>query len=339
VGVVIAWAIVLPGRALLNMETGSNQMSLAGALLYSCTAWIVTLKALIAGRWHLQPRLVLILRRFRKRDRRYAVVADNLAQACAGLAVPITIQDSSFRGGLPVGLKVLRQWSPVALLLTLLLLPAGFASLGVTATLSIWLVSCAAIAVFANRLMIRLGVFQAGVSDYKRVLEHIIHKIRRRRWLYAGTRAMTFPDEVWRDAIETAMHEADAVVIDVSEVSSALTWEISTVQRLIPPERVVLVWFDERTEEDRIRALQAEHSAILFGEQPEDPVPARVRQSLSGLVAPEWFDRCSLLPYERKRDRSGSTAFAAEATQLLVRCFAYAELDAKTDRKEQAVHT
>jgi hypothetical protein len=91
---------------------------------------------------------------------------------------------------------------------------------------------------------------------------------------------------------------------------------------------VLIVWYDERTEAERIRALQAQHSAELFGDRPvEDPVPAHIRQALSGLVTPEWLGRCCLLPYERKRGRAGAIAFAAEATTVLVRFFAHKEVE------------
>ena len=325
---VIAWAVLVPGRNLLEMEADNNQLLLASTFIYISVGLIVTLKGLIAGRWYLQPRLVLILRRFGRRTRRYAVIPDNVAEACRGLAVPITIQDSSFLGALPVGLNLVRQWMGIPFTLSMLLPMRAASAIGIPAALSVWVVSWAAVAVYGNRLLVRLGVFQAGVSDYARVLDRLIRDVRRRRWLYAGTRSMRFPDEVWRDAIEIAIREVDAVVIDVSDVSEAVAWEIATVERLVPPERVLIIWYDERTEAERIGALQAQHAAELFGDRPvEDPFPAHIRQALSGLVTPEWFGRCCFLPYERKRGRAGAVAFAAEATTVLVRFFAHKEVE------------
>jgi len=320
--------VLVPGRNLLEMETDNNQLLLASTFIYISVGLIVTLKGLIAGRWYLQPRLVLILRRFRRHERRYAVIAAIVAEACRGLAVPITIQDSSFRGSLPVGLDVMRQWMGIPFTLSLLLPIRAARAIGIPAALSVWVVSWAAIAIYGNRLLVRLGVFHAGVSDYSCVLDRLIRNVRRRRWLYAGTRSMCLPDEVWRDAIEMAIREDDAVVIDVNDVSEAVAWEIRTVERLTPPERVLIVWYEERTEAERIRALQAQHSAELFGDHPvENPVPAHIRQALSGVVTPEWFGRCCLLPHERKRGRAGAIAFAAEATTVLVRFFAHKEVE------------
>jgi hypothetical protein len=158
------------------------------------------------------------------------------------------------------------------------------------------------------------------------MLTKMFAKIRGRRLLYSGTRVMKLPDDVWQKAIEMSIREADAVVIDISDISDTVAWEINTVHRLIPPKCVLLTWYDGRSEIERVRELQTRHANAIFGQQQENRIPRQIRESLYQVVPELWVSQCRLLPYDRERKKYTRTLFGSEASQLLVRCFVYSRV-------------
>jgi len=67
---------------------------------------------------------------------------------------------------------------------------------------------------------------------------------------------MKFPDKVWRDGIDFCLRNADAVVIDLTDVSENVEWEIATAFRLVGPEKIMLTWTVDNSEGDRTKLPQ-----------------------------------------------------------------------------------
>lgn len=319
---VVLYGVLVPIPQVLALPSGFRQETALCMLLLMLLAIYAVISRLIRGRYLIQPRMVLVLRRFRKRQWRYGVVLDFLKFGCQGLAVPITIQDSSFRGDLPVSLELI-QWITFPVLCFAVILSAPFYAPSLPLMFTVWVGGCAVILVVGRWVVRWTAVYRSDSAGYEDMLTRMFARIRRRRLLFSGTQVMKFPDDVWQRAIERCIREADAVVIDISEISDAVGWEINTVRQLIPLERVVLIWADSRSERERVRELQERHLRRIFGQSQESPLPQPIRQVLYKMVPEDWARRCVTLAYDRRRKRFLRTVFTSELAQGLVRCFTY----------------
>jgi hypothetical protein len=328
---VIVYGVLVPLPQVLALPSGFQQQTAFGMLIALLGAIYTVVVRITEGRYLIQPRIVLVLRRFRKRQWRYGVVLDYLKFGCLGLAVPITIQDSSFRGNLPISLELV-QYLLLPALCFALVISTPFLNVPFPLMLTLWVGGCAAIISIGYSLLRRIAVYSSGPSGYQQMLTKMFLKIRRRRLLYSGTQVMKFPNAVWQNAIEMSIREADAVVIDISEISDAVAWEINTVRELMPSQRVIFIWSDARSEKERVRELQTRHLRRIFAQPQESRIPQSIREVLYKIVPADWVARCSTLPYVRSRKRYTNTFFASELAQLLVRSFAYGSLSDRIDR-------
>jgi hypothetical protein len=240
-----------------------------------------------------RPRLVLLLRRFRKRSKKEFVLAHQLGLACRALAVPITVQDSSFRGDLPIGLQVLTVILEIASILgppyvisLIALYYPGSAAIGWQAVALLWLVGGGSVYLCFKYLFRRTAVFRASKTNWRHTMQNVVRNIRRRPWTYAGTRVLKLPDERWKDAIQYFLNEADAVVIDISEISANVEWEIQETFARIRPEAILLCWASDK-------ASGADLSS-----------PAMER--LTEFIPAESVQRCSRHAYSRSTSRLDS---------------------------------
>lgn len=259
----------------------------------------------VASRFENRPRLVLLLRRFSSYAKDEMVLARVLGRAARGLAVPVTVQDESFKGDLPMGLQAAERYLllPVTVLLPtgiLFWLPGSSSALDLIVT---WLV----VAVFTylgGRAALRwFGTYRASAGDWRRGVDRIVAKIRRNSGSFSGTAVIKLPTSVWRDAVRTMLDEADAVVIDLTAMSSNLEWEIAEAFQRRPPESILLTWAATKYDAD--------------GEMP----PAYL-DSLEEILGPERLGRCRRSHYPREARGMSSIITEMVLPLHLARCLA-----------------
>jgi hypothetical protein len=305
VGIVIAAPLMTAGGVvLIATETFGTMMGFAGA------AWFFY--RLVASRFLCRERVVLVLRRFGVYDKETRVLPGFLGDVCAGLAVPITVQDNSFAGYVPMGLQALhRILAPVVSIGSGL--GAAFLVVNVSADMTV-LAVLAGIGTFLGvyalitKLTHRLSVSRASEDDYAQVVSGLLSGIRDRRGFYSGTRVMVLPDERWQDAIVMSLKQADAVVIDVTDVSENVVWEIGKAFELVPAEAIIVAWTTGSTGD-------------------VDAMPSRAYAILESRVGADRLARCTHRPYPQSMARIPAFLKDVFVTDL-ARCFAHRQRSA-----------
>jgi len=251
----------------------------------------------IASWFRARPRSLLLLRRFTGFDDKRFVVARVLGEACSGLAVPITIQDDSFRGDTPIALEALLRYIgiPLAFVIPLLLLMLAprsfFLAFGEIGAVASVLALGAALCWLCVSVAKRRAVIRAGVADYRPRLERFFQSVRTRMVMDSGTRVMRFSNDAWRDAIELCLDKVDCVVVDITDINENVAWEVGAVYRRFPPEAVLLIWEYEASG------------------QPADD---------GGSIPAALLDRLSLVVPREKIERSRRVARPGEMSLLAV---------------------
>jgi hypothetical protein len=321
---VILYVSLVPLPRALELPGGAVRNGVLSWLFFFTVLVTNTLRNVAVARLVNPTRVVLVLRRFRKPDKRYTVLAHEVGEAGQGLAVPITIQDSSFRGSPAMVVSVIRdvlfQLGAILLLfLGMRLVPLGGLR-GVAMLVATWAAVLWLIYRVADDLIKRYAARRTTEADFRQVLQDVFRRIRHRRGLYRGTRVLKFPDSVWQRAIEVAVREADAVLIDVTDVSEAVAWEIRTVQQQIPPESVVLTWSE--ADEQRLEAgLMSPREVPTIQRMPE-----QVSDSLLRIVPAAWLARCQAYPYRQSRGPIGDD-WRTRGSLSLALCMAIAQRD------------
>lgn len=248
----------------------------------------------ISGRrlWKVEQggHLVLWLRRFGRNDLRKFPFGKILSQASGDYATPLTIQDSTYRfsfdfliskgvgvilfimifgfiGGLVISLLIAFAWDGLGRVIglgdwwNLLILPI---TIPIVFGLPIYLV--------------RRACFQRlKASNARRKIEELSDQVRLGRRSNALHIARC-GDSFWRDAVQTGIERASAVVIDVTAVGRNIRWELSQVKALVPPERVILV-------------AAAQHGEPFLGRM-------RLGKELEDVFGISWLMRTRKILYE-----------------------------------------
>ncbi len=308
--VLAGYAVLVPLRNYFNMPSGFASDMALGQILFVIMSIGFTINYLVTTRMARASRVILVLRRFREHDHRRTVLPRVVGSATAGIAVPITIVDSSFPGESSPWVQILGIWliAPATLLvgsIWIFFMPLhGFSGVMiwfVIMGLVFWLLF-----EIKERLAVALGVTRTTEENFQRVLSSVLTSIRRRKGKYAGTMALKFPDSVWKSAIRKSLVEADAVLVDVTEISASLEWELLTVKELVPAERVVLAWSIENVKQAADQDVMAQHLSQVLGDETKtaddsipSQMPARLFERLDALLSKEWIRKCQMLPYEK----------------------------------------
>jgi hypothetical protein len=179
-----------------------------------------------------------------------------LGRACFGLASPVTIQDSSFKSSV---LATSRQYwiiGPLVgmlgvvgiVLLTMPILVDPLPSRGVRLPLIFgWL---GLLHVVGYRVLRRLGVVSRNWSA-EQVAKHLDAVRRGQRLLGHGVEVLKVArtGDEWKLVIREALARADLAIIDVSDVTDPIIWEIDQALRQLHRDRILLV-----AEERSVRA-------------------------------------------------------------------------------------
>ena len=235
--------------------------------------------------------IVLWLRRFGASDAERSVVHVHLGGCCAGMAVPVTIQDSSLQysyqeaslrslRGMPLALG---QIVALNLLLALLLVPfiddiSSFRYFWVAMILEALLV-----ALLHRRLFRRSGAFALMEPEAVGRFLREIKTGKPRTAGGGGIAVIKVEDAKWPAAIEVALRHTDVLVADVSRLSPNITWELARAR--------------ER--------LDARQFVFAYGVDPgeAESVPDDVTNALVSVLGEDTVAGCSWFLYTKRRAR------------------------------------
>jgi len=178
-----------------------------------------------------------------------------LSQACSCLAHPFTIQDSSYNSNLlgdflgrgwfilPLTFLALIVGVAISFLLSFMFLPESLIKAGgLIGTLLLFVIgpflSFKAYRLLGNKPYIN----QENKHELINKLEYIrAGRIKN----ITGVDVIQCNDNDWQDIVSTALLKADIAIVDVSEVTENLAWEISQTFKYLPKDRVIFVCEEE----------------------------------------------------------------------------------------------
>jgi len=88
-----------------------------------------------------------------------------------------------------------------------------------------------------------MGVLRLKHPDVDAKLRRLLQSLRRDKRHVPGVGGLvviSVPDDDWRNAVHMTLEQSSVVVIDVTELSENLTWELSTATALLPIEKVLM---------------------------------------------------------------------------------------------------
>jgi hypothetical protein len=225
-----------------------------GSFLLSPTEFLILV---LASRFQKGDRLVLWLRRFHVR-RPGGTHFDRLLQgACGGFGFPLTVQDSTFKSSLAMSAVKMQILATPLMLGSLVVVIVTYQSLarafglsdpftapglpgfGFWLFMGVWIVACVLLGISAYR---RLGYVLLKPSNAREKTLRVIRQITRRKgWRFdIGIFVIHCDDSFWREIVELCLTCASTAVIDVTEPSQNVIWELETAFRLMAPESIVL---------------------------------------------------------------------------------------------------
>lgn len=236
--VLICIALCVAVTIVLSVITGKFTGFVPGALIMAWLLWTSQRTGCV----------VVWLRRFHRKDQKpFQYFLEN---ACKFLAVPVTIQDSSFRHSATWSTVKVAQYAGLVGLSGLVL---GALALFLSDEVFRWgdnvSFTVAAIAFLAPTavsgvlLTRRFGFVRLQQSNAQKKTLQLLDKIRARKAKCAGIALLSCGDAFWRDVVRLCLQRADAIVIDVADPSEHVLWEIKTAMELnISPENILLAY-------------------------------------------------------------------------------------------------
>jgi hypothetical protein len=192
-----------------------------------------------------KDRFVLWLRHFQERDQHQLRLNIPLFW-CSDLFIPITLRDSSFgasigsayfrlasRGLFLFPIVVMPMFFLISLVLILVISRLDFLSDKIIPLLVIiaFLLSIVPVVtyLYIKRKSFGLpGWYQLSILSPTLQVDFIINKTLQRGYPFADSVIIQCPDEVWREVVKFVVEKSSIVLIDVSELTDNLIWEIET---------------------------------------------------------------------------------------------------------------
>jgi hypothetical protein len=245
--------------------------------------------------------LVLWLRRFHRRQQK--PFQNILERACTFVGTSITIQDSSFRSSQAMAST---RISTFGWFLFVILLVFGYPVMNTIYVLIAVIIAFTwFVIVFA--LFRRLGHIKLRESNSRDRTFRLIQTIRERKAYRGGVVILKCEDSFWHDVVSLAIQHADAVIVDVTEPSENVIWELQTALRAKAPENILLAY-----EKD---------------EKPFDLPPA-ISAELQAAVGSVPLNRLATFVYPRKRSRvpwknSLQSFLISDLREILTKCISH----------------
>lgn len=225
-------------------------------------------------------RFVLWLRRFNLANPKRTRFNRILNIACDGLCVPVTIQDSSFDTSYAASWSRLFQLLPLAFgVITILPFIVGFGlawiaeQLSANSTVMIVVGIAGGLGSFCLLLykykgsLHRRGQIILRKGSATAHLREVLAKIASRKSIKFGVVVMNCSDEEWQEVVQLAMCEASAVIIDVSDLTANLHWELIQTLRLRDPGSILLACGTTEGRRELSTAVRDQLQAIVGEEK------------------------------------------------------------------------
>ena len=196
-------------------------------------------------------RLVLWLRKFHQTDLMEFPFPAFLERVCRGVAVPITLQDSTVASARTAAA----------------LLPSYYALVGLQ--MSCWFALFISLAIWSDQetgwnsekilpgglsllalgglvgsglLLPRLGVVRLGTRRGQKLVKTLVASIESEAGVPQTLTIVSTPDETWQEWVLYFMRKADAILIDVTHLSEKLHWELHQLTGNLNPEQVIFAY-------------------------------------------------------------------------------------------------
>lgn len=217
--------------------------------------------------------LVVWLRRFHTKWHKKARFDRKLIAASRGFGFAVTIQDSkikrsgfaallvwkaqltSFLGTLPIGLllfvPVVRNW------------------IDESNTHLIWALSVFLVIYLCWMLIVyqRLGFVRLSATDAAAQVRKAIAKTEQNgHGLLSEILLLKCPDSCWREAVQECMRQASVLIIDVTEPSENVIWELQESLRVLPRELLVLTCAVQKGKPEELTASAHQLLLSVLGE-------------------------------------------------------------------------
>ena len=247
-------------------------------------------------------KLILWLRRFHVKRSKGMRFSELLVAACQVLGYPLTVQDSTFKSS---DAEVMPQFLPLFLVwgcwgtAMLLIKPELFVTTAVLPLI---------VLVFLMYLLgERIGYHDLDPAFAKEQTLDLINEIRQRRGEHGDDSVLIVrcQNSFWRDIVELCLRFASALVIDVTEVSDNVIWELKTALRLMAPESITLV-----------RGLRDSESARL---------PREVQETLVAELGAEESNRVQRFFYAQRAGKGERESLEKELQARLAVAVAFSE--------------
>jgi hypothetical protein len=236
--------------------------------------------------------IVLWLRKFHQFGPRRTPFHLILRRATEGFALPVAVRDTRFSSNLGRGLVSLLIVMPfvvigIWLLFSLVFFLVAYRTSGMPGGIifSYLIAACAAALGTwpVYELVKRRGVAVLVGADAGEATSQRLGLLETSRRAYAGgAYVIKTDDEHWQDVVEVSIKRASAVIVDVTEVSSNVLWEIETALQRKGPEALILAWGMN---------VPRPFPYASFRESPEE-LPQWVREmgpAAPGLFRAQWF--------------------------------------------------
>jgi hypothetical protein len=198
--------------------------------------------------------LVFWLRPFRREPVRRPGFPVILASACAGISTPVTLQDDRHPHAPEIGFYRnldfhLTIFVAPLLFGLILCVPLYFLLQNVPVTgiviLGLVLGPCLGIGlgVLMKSRQRRAGICRLMSDSPEAELPAVLRRLsagRGRAAGAAGVAVITLPARNWRAAVLKTLEHSALVVIETTDVTEDLAWEISAALKQLPPERIVI---------------------------------------------------------------------------------------------------
>jgi hypothetical protein len=226
----------------------AGSVSIALPALMSGWAYFISRKAAEVFPSH---HLVLWLRRFHRADLMEFPFPYLLERACRGIAVPITLQDSTVPRA-----RTAAELRPAFHVQRAALIACWFGFLAALAGLfgrASWTdaggLLLAVAAVLAAGAMIALavlvhgmGVVKLGTRRGERSIRQLLDAIDSEAGVPQTLTIVSTPDETWRSWVLEFVGRADAVLVDVTHLSPNLHWELGVLRERLQPKQLILAY-------------------------------------------------------------------------------------------------
>lgn len=213
-----------------------------------------------------------------------------VTEASKDIAYPVTLQDASIQGAQSVGRSVQTPLSIAGLVLgiPLWLLLVLWLYERMQSTWLEWLVFFGSLALYIGifmgmgRLAVWVVTSLASIRGRPEVVQRKLLGIKRCCWAWQEMEVIRCTDEDWQAQVESLLDVVNCTIIDCTESSEPLAWEIELAQHRLGKDEVLLVSaegsalangcqashiaFDEQRAQDEIATLSQTWGTDDYGE-------------------------------------------------------------------------